>query len=84
MSPPPKKVLIDRLLQCALYQQEKEILNNSETDSIHALFSIAKIYLTLLHANNKDTDSPAHQCTDGMDHVFLASAPLLFAIWKVQ
>ena len=45
MSPPQKHVLINRLVQCALYQQEKEILNNSETDSIHALFSIAKLYL---------------------------------------
>ena len=45
MSPPQKNVLTDRPLQYALYQQEKEILNTSETDSIHALFSIAKIYI---------------------------------------
>ena len=50
--PPPNKkkkrkkhVLIDRLLHCAVYKQEKGILNNSETDSIHALFSISKIYI---------------------------------------
>ena len=38
-------ILIDKLLQCALYYQEKEILKNSETDSMHALFSIAKLYI---------------------------------------
>ena len=60
--PPPKKkqkqkqkqhVLIDRLLQSALFQQENEILNISGTDSIHALFSIAKIYnLSRFRKNN--------------------------------
>ena len=46
-------VLIDKLLHCALYQQEKEILNNSETDSIHALFSTAKLYnLSRFSKNN--------------------------------
>ena len=40
-------VLIDKLLQCALYQQEK-VLNNSQTDFIHVLFSIAELY-TLSH-----------------------------------
>ena len=45
VSSSPKHVLTDRPLQYALYQQEKEILNTSETDSIYALFSIAKIYV---------------------------------------
>ena len=38
-------VFIDKLLQYALYQQEKEVLNNSKTDFIHALFSIAELYI---------------------------------------
>ena len=45
-------VLIDKLLQCALYQQEKEVLNNSETDFIHTLFSIAKLYILSRFSKN--------------------------------
>ena len=45
-------VLIDKLLQCALYQQEKEVLNNSETDFIHALFSIAELYILSRFSKN--------------------------------
>ena len=37
---PQKHVLLDRLLQCALYQQEKEILTIFEIDSIHAFFPL--------------------------------------------
>ena len=45
-------VLIDKLLQCALYQQEKEVLNNSWTDFIHALFSIAELYILSRFSKN--------------------------------
>ena len=48
----PQQILIDRLLQWALYQQEKEILNNSETDSTHALFSIAMLYILSRFSKN--------------------------------
>ena len=53
---PPKKikhVLTDRLLQCALYRQEMGILNNTETDSIHALFFHCKdVLFHVLVKNN--------------------------------
>ena len=45
-------VLIDKLLQYALYQQENEVLNNSETDFIHALFSIARLYILSRFSKN--------------------------------
>ena len=40
------------LLQYALYQQENEVLNNSETDFIHALFSIEKLYILSRFSKN--------------------------------
>ena len=42
---PQKQVLTDRLAQCALFHLEMEILNNSETYSLHALVSIENIYI---------------------------------------
>ena len=47
-----KRCILNMYPQCALYQQENEILNNSETDSIHALFSIAKLYILSRFSKN--------------------------------